>query len=307
MMSDVAKKPVKRSKRKVKDNLISWLMILPAVEFLGMFVIYPVINMIRLSFYKGNAAKPMKQFVGLDNYEKLLFVKEDFWVALKNTAFYTVAMVVLLIVLSVLFAQWMYSDRRLNRVAQTAFFTPHLVSSLSCAFIFSWLLNSNSYGLINSILGVFGIGPIRWLDSTNTAMWSVIIMNTWKSIGYYALIVLSAMKSIPLEIYEAAKLDNSSSIRTFFKITLPMLSPQLFFLLITIMTGSFKVFDSIRIMTNGGPGTSTEVISMYIYEYAFVRNNSLGYACAAGVVMLVILMVLTALNFGKLEKKVHYQ
>ena len=135
----------------------------------------------------------------------------------------------------------------------------------------------------------------------------VIIMNVWKSIGYYALIILAALKAIPTEIYEAAKLDNTSPMRTFFKITLPMLSPQIFFMLITITTGSFKVFDSMRIMTGGGPGDSTRVISMYIYDYAFQRNNSLGIGAAAGVVLLIILILITLLDFKGLERKVHYQ
>ena len=125
--------------------------------------------------------------------------------------------------------------------------------------------------------------------------------------GYYALIILSSMKSIPAEIYEAAKLDNASGIKTFFRIMLPMISPQLFFLLITITTGSFKVFDSVRIMTGGGPGDSTRVLSMYIYDYAFMRNNTLGYACAAGMVMLLIMVVITIIDFAFVEKKVHYQ
>ena len=111
----------------------------------------------------------------------------------------------------------------------------------------------------------------------------------------------------PLEIYEAAQLDSSSASKTFFKITLPMLTPQLFMLLITITTGSFKVFDSIRIMTNGGPGTSTTVLCMFIYEFAFNRNNSLGMGAAGGVMLMLILILITLLDFKSLEKKVHYQ
>ena len=112
---------------------------------------------------------------------------------------------------------------------------------------------------------------------------------------------------IPAEIYEAARLDGSNNTKTFLKITLPMLTPQLFMLLITITTGSFKVFDSIRIMTNGGPGTSTQVLCMFIYEFAFNRPNSLGLACAGGVMLMLILILITLLDFKSLEKKVHYQ
>jgi sn-glycerol 3-phosphate transport system permease protein len=182
-----------------------------------------------------------------------------------------------------------------------------LIASISCAFIWTWLYNKNDYGLFNTVLKLVGIPPQSWLNDSSLAMNCVIIMNVWKSIGYYALIVLAALKSIPTEIYEAAKLDNTSPMRTFFKITLPMLSPQIFFMLITITTGSFKVFDSMRIMTGGGPGDSTRVLSMYIYDYAFQRNNSLGIGAAAGVVLLIILILITLLDFKGLERKVHYQ
>ena len=231
----------------------------------------------------------------------------DFLAALKNTAYYTVMELVLTIVLAVVFGVWMQRDRKINRVAQTVFFTPHLVASISCAFIWTWLYNKNDYGLFNTVLGFFGIPYQSWLNDSKLAMNCVIVMNVWKSIGYYALIILAALKSIPTEIYEAAKLDNASPTKVFFKITLPMLSPQLFFLLITITTGAFKVFDSMRIMTNGGPGDSTRVLCMYIYDYAFQRSNTLGIGAAAGVVLMIILILVTLLDFKGLERKVHYQ
>lgn len=293
--------------RRWKGYGVSWLMILPAMVFLILFVIYPAINMGVLSAFRGNAAKPYKEFIALDNYYRLFFVKEDFYVALRNTAMYTVGALVSIMTLSVLLAQWMFKTRKINNVAQTVFFTPHLVAGVSAGFIWSWLMSSQSYGLFNSVLTQFGLAPVHWLDDSSMAMTSIIIMNTWKSIGYYALIIMTSLKSIPAEIYEAARLDNASGIKTFFRITLPMISPQLFFLLITITTGSFKVFDSVRIMTKGGPGDSTRVLSLYIYDYAFQRNNTLGYACAAGVIMLLIMVVITVIDFAFVEKKVHYQ
>lgn len=298
--------PASRARR-WKSYGASWAMILPAMLFLLFFVIYPVINMGILSLFKGNATKPYKEFLGLENYNRLFFVKDDFYKALANTCAYTVGALVCVMVFSLLLAQWLQKDRRVNRVAQTVFFTPHLIAGVSAGFIWGWLMSSQSYGLFNTVLNALGLSSVKWLDDSSTAMLSIIIMNTWKSVGYYALIILSSMKSIPAEIYEAAKLDNASGIKTFFRITLPMISPQLFFLLITITTGSFKVFDSVRIMTGGGPGDSTRVLSMYIYDYAFMRNNTLGYACAAGMVMLLIMVVITIIDFAFVEKKVHYQ
>ena len=309
-MSEQAILKEARRRRRIrtwKGYGVSWIMILPALIFLGTFVIYPAINMGVLSLFKGNANKSYKEFIALDNYYKLFFVKDDFLNALKNTGLYTIGALISVMVFSLLLAQWLFKDRKINSVAQTVFFTPHLVAGVSAGFIWGWLMSSQPYGLFNSVLSAFGLPKVNWLDDSSTAMISIIMMNTWKSIGYYSLIIMSSMKSIPTEIYEAARLDGSSSVKTFFKITLPMISPQLFFLLITITTGSFKVFDSVRIMTNGGPGDATRVLSMYIYDYAFQRNNTLGYACAAGVVMLLILVVVTVFDFAFVEKKVHYQ
>ena len=299
--------PAGGSRKAWRGYLGSYLMIAPAIAFLLIFVIYPMFHIVELSLYKGNATNPYKKFIGLDNYHSIFFVKRDFLNALQNTAVYTVAIVVLLIFMAILFALWMFQDRKINKFAQTAFFTPHLVASVSCAFIWSWLFSSDSYGLFNTVLGFFGIPNLNWLGNTKTAMACIIVMNTWKATGYYALIILAALKAIPPEIYEAARLDNASRTKTFFKITLPMLSPQIFFLLITITIYSFRVFDSVRLMTNGGPGTSTQVLSLYIYEFAFYRNNSLGIGSAAGVVLMLILIIITMVDFRGFEKRVHYQ
>ena len=236
--------------------------------------------------------------MGLGNYKDIFFVKTDFIEALKNTGIYTFYIVVILIFMSLIFALWMFDDRRINRIAQTAFFTPHLVASVSCAFIWSWLFSSDTYGLVNTILRVFGVPPVNWLGDVRTAMGCIIAMNVWKSIGYYALILLSALKAIPTEIYEAAKLDDASRLKIFWKITLPMLSPQLFFLLITITIGSFESLT--RSALTGGVGTTTQVISLYIYNYAFQRNNTLAWL-AAGVVLMLILIFVTLVDFKGLS------
>ncbi len=284
-----------------------YLLVIPTMVFLILFVLYPMLHLIYLSLFTGNVMNPTKSFVGLKNYNTVFFVKKDFLTALQNTAVYTAAVVVLLIFFAVIFALWMYKDRKINRFAQTAFFTPHLIASVTVAFVFQWLMDENTYGLFNTILTTFGLPRLRWLNSSDTAMASIIFVSVWKSIGYYALVVLAALKSIPTEIYEAAELDNTPKIKCFFKITLPLLSPQLFFLLITITIGSFKVFDTINIMTAGGPGDATEVVARYIYDYAFIRTNTLGIGATAGVVLMVVLMLLTLVYFRGLERKVHYQ
>jgi sn-glycerol 3-phosphate transport system permease protein len=255
-------------------------MVGPAMVFLILFTLYPMINLAYLSLFNFKLARPdLKVFTGLKNYYFLLFVKTDFRIALRNTAVYTAAVVFFLILFAVLFALWFQKDSKLNHFAQRAIFTPHLVAMISCGMIWSWIMDEK--GLFNAVFEFLNLPGLHWLNSSDTAMLSIVIVSVWKSVGYYALIVLSALKAIPTDIYEAAELDNTGWFRKFFRITLPMLSPQLFFLLITITIGSFKVFDTVRTMTAGGPGNSTNVISYYIYHYVF-NNNQMGLATSAG-------------------------
>lgn len=265
-----------------------------------------MVNLVYLSFFDYNLINPNKKFVGWRNYSDLFFLRKDFVVALKNTAVYTGAVVFFVILLALLLALWIRKDGKLNHFVQSCAFTPHLVAMLSCAMIWAWIMDANRYGLFNTVLSFFNLPPLRWLNSSTTAMLSVVIVSVWKSIGYYCLIIVSALKAIPAEIYEAAELDNTPKLRLFFRIILPLLSPQLFFLLVTITINSFRVFDTVRIMTEGGPGNATDVISFYIYRYAF-RHFRIGYASAAGTILMLILMVLTAIYFKVLSKRIHYQ
>lgn len=295
----------KRKKRKFNFKVVlPYLLISPAMIFLCTFVVYPIINLVNLSFTDWNMISPIKRNVGLRNYQTL-FKRPDFVQAMGNTAIYTVAMVVLLLAGSVLLAVWINKKSKLNAATQAAIFTPHIISLVSVAMVWQWLMEPN-VGVLNTILRFVGLQPLMWLERSETALMSVIIVSFWNSIGYYTLVVLSSLQSIPVDLYEAAELDNASKAKTFFKITLPMISPQLFFLLIVITISSFKVFDTINIMTNGGPAGSTNVLAYYIYQYAFSYMR-IGYASAAGTVLLIILALLTIVYFKALSRRVHYQ
>lgn len=282
-----------------------YFMVGPAMILLVIFVFYPLVNLVYLSFFNYNLISEPK-FIGWQNYEVLFFIKTDFIQALRNTAVYTVTVVFFSLLLAVLFALILERNSWLNRFLQKSMFTPYLISTVSCAYIWSWMYNVDS-GILNAMLSLFGLPLSRWLNDADLALFCVAAVSVWKSLGYYLIIVLASIKAIPTEILEAAELDNTPAWRKFFKITLPMISPQLFFLLITITISSFKVFDVIRVMTDGGPGNATNVLVTYIYEYAFQMNAKVGYASAAGTVLLVILMILTFFYFRVLSKKVHYQ
>ena len=286
-------------------GLVPYLLVGPAMLLLLIFVFYPLVNLVYLSFFDYNLIRE-KTFVGLKNYEVLFFVKTDFLDALRNTAVYTLSVLFFSLLLAVLFALWLEPESRINRFLQKSMFTPYLISMVSCAYIWSWMYDADS-GILNAMLALFGLPLSRWLNDSDLALFCVAAVAVWKSLGYYLIIVLASIRSIPAEILEAAALDNTPPVRKFFRITLPMISPQLFFLLITITISSFKVFDVVRVMTDGGPGNATDVLVTYIYRYAFQMNARVGYASAAGTVLLVILMILTYFYFRVLSKRVHDQ
>lgn len=289
--------------RRILGALPPYIMTLPAMASFLLFTIYPILDMILLSFYEWNGLTERK-WVGLGNYDYLFNIQIDFKIALKNTLVYTVAVVFFLLLFALIFSVWLQKDSRINSFVQRVMFFPHLCAMLAVSVVFSWLMDEQ--GLFNAVLEFFHIPGLRWLNDSTTAMISVVIVAVWKGIGYQALLLLSALKSIPADIFEAAELDNTPPLRKFFRITIPLLSPQLFFMLITITLNSFKVFDSVRIMTNGGPGKSTLVLVYYIYEYA-QANLKYGVAAAAGVVLLIFLLILTVIYFRLIGKRVHYQ
>lgn len=280
-----------------------YIMVLPAMVLFAVFTIYPMIDMIVLSFFDYNILSD-RIFTGWSNYDFIFNIQIDFGIALRNTLVYTASVLFFLILGALIFALWLQKSSRINGFVQRAMFFPHLCASIAIALIFQWLMDEQ--GLFNAVMAIFNLPGLRWLNSSDTAMISVVIVSVWTNIGYYALILLSSLKTIPAEIYEAAELDNTGPLRKFFRITIPMLSPQLFFLLITITIGSFKVFDSVKILTGGGPGKSTMVIVYYIYQYA-QQYLKYGIASAAGTILILILMVLTIIYFRFVGKRVYYQ
>ncbi|MCS7464840.1 sugar ABC transporter permease [Paenibacillus doosanensis] len=290
-------------KKTVLEKIRPYLLIVPAMIGICLFVIYPILYLIYLSFYKYNLLnKARSKFVGFDNFMQI-FSREDFYQALTNTALYTVGVVVLTMLLSLLMALWLSKQKRFNAFVQAGIFTPHIISIVSIALVWLWLMEP-SQGLLNYILKAVGLPPSQWLQSSKTALISVIIVSVWHNIGYYTLIIVAALQSIPPTIYEAAALDNASKFKVFYKITIPLISPQLFFILIIMTIGSFKVFDTVQVMTGGGPNNATSTLVYYIYEY---RTTNIGYSAATGVILMAIIGILTFVYFRVLSKKVHYQ
>ncbi len=288
------------------DKIKPYLMLLPAFIGIGLFTIWPVIRVIWWSFYKVNQLNPEKtKFMGLKNYTYLL-TNKNFLKTLGNTGVYTLWTVLIILLIALVLAVWLSKRQdKMTKFTQAAAFTPHITSMVTISMVFAQMMNPN-IGLFNEILEAVGLPRMQWLQSSDTAMGSVIFVASWKSIGYYSLIIIGALQSISPSIYEAAALDNAGEFRTLRKITIPMISPQLFFTLIVMTIGSFKVFDTVRLMTDGGPNNATSTIVYYIYKTVFWDSN-VGRACAASVILLILVGILTVIYFKLLSKKVHYQ
>lgn len=284
-------------------KLFPYIMIAPAMVTSIVFLIYPIIYMFYLSFYNWNMIGEMK-FIGFDNYVSLL-TDSEFMQVLLNTCQFTFWTVSGSLILGLALALYLKKSSRINKIIQTVMFTPYILPMVSIAYVWMWIMDTD-LGLLNYILELFGADPVMWLGDPKVAMYSLIIVNIWKTAGYYTLIFLSALQGIPTYLYEAAELDNAKPAATFFKITLPMLSPTLFFLALTAIIGSFKVFETVNVMTSGGPLNSTTTLVYYIYQYGF-QYYKIGYASAIGVILMLIVSVFTIIYFCGFQKKVHYQ
>ncbi len=280
-----------------------YLFIAPALLVFIIFNIYPLFSMINLSFYRWNLISPNVIFAGLGNYLSL-FADPVFYKVLKNTGIYTVCTVGFSILFAMLLAVYLNNKSKVSIFLQSIIFLPYVVSLASVAFLWMWMMNSD-LGLLNYIFSFVGIDKIDWLGNPHIAMFSLSLISIWKTVGYNTLIILAAMQVIPPYLYEAAALDNASVYKTFTKITFPMISPTLFFLVIVDIIASFKVFETIQIITRGGPQNATNTLVYYIYEQGF-HFYKIGEASTIAVVLLVIIGLFTILYFKSLANKIHY-
>ena len=285
------------------SRALPYLMVAPSLTIFSVFVLYPIFYMIYLSFFKRNMIGP-KTFIGLKNFTDM-FADPEFWQVLGNSFQYMFFTVVLSVGLALPLAVYLKANTRVNRFLQGVVFTPYVVSLVSISFVWMWLMDSD-YGLLNYLLELLHLPAVGWLNDPDVAMYSLITVSVWKSLGYNAMILLSGMQSIPPYLYEAANLDKSSGMTTFFKITLPLLSPTLFFLTLMNMISSFKVFETVNIMTSGGPMNSTNTLVYDIYLYGF-SYYKIGYASAMGVVLMIIIGICTIFYFRSLSRRVHYR
>ncbi|MFJ5720833.1 carbohydrate ABC transporter permease [Streptomyces sp. NPDC093149] len=268
------------------------LMVAPALLHASLWIGLPVVASVVLAFTKYDVLTA-PQFVGLDNFRDMM---DDavFRKSVVNTVIYTFFTVPFGMMLGLLVALALHTGLKARGIFRTAVFLPQVTATVAIALVWLWIYNPGN-GLLNTLLSFLGIDGPAWLSSTSWAMPSVILVGVWQGIGMKMLIYLAALQSLPKELYEAASVDGASKVRQFFSITLPLLKPATFFVLITSMISAFQSFDQIYILTDGGPANSTTMMTYEIYKSAF-REFRVGYACAQSLVLFVLLMGFTLVN-----------
>lgn len=242
-------------------------------------------------------------FIGLDNY-KNIFSSQEFWRALGNTVKYIVMYIPLMLSFSLLAANLLSRPKRFVGVFRVIYYIPVLTSWVAASLIWRSVL-SPQYGALNNVLAIFGIHGPGWLLDERWAMPAIVLVSVWKDIGFFGLILLSGIVGINKSYYEAASIDGANGWTKFIKITLPLLSPSIFYVLIISLINAFQLFPQIMIMTDGGPNGATQVMVERIYKYGF-RYYRMGYASALSWILFAIVMVFTIIQMKGQERWVHY-
>ena len=244
-----------------------------------------------------------EHFIGLDNYKAIL-TGTEFWKVLKNTLVYIVLYIPLMLMVSTAIAALLSRQRRGVGVFRVLYYIPVLTSWVAASLIWKSLL-SPQYGAMNGILAIFGIEGPGWLTDEKWAMPAIVLVSVWKDMGFFGLILLSGMVGIDRTYYEAAEIDGAGPWTRFLKITLPLLTPSLFYVLIVRLINSFQLFPQIMIMTDGGPNGATQVMVERIYKYGF-RYFRMGYASAFSWSLFIIIMICTAVQMRGQKRWVNY-
>lgn len=272
---------------------VAYLYLAPVLIGLCVFTVGPILASFGLSFthYEMGTAP---QFIGTRNYAELLH-SQLFWQVFANTCYYVLLYVPASVIVSLLLALLIEKKIRGLAFFRTVYFLPVVTSMVAAAIIWSWMYNSD-IGLINYLLSIVHIPGPKWLQDPHWALPAIAIMGVWKNSGYNMMIFLAGLSSISRDYHEAARLDGSNAWNRFRHITLPLLSPVMFFVLVVTTIGAFQVFEQTFVMTNGGPGISTLTFSYYIWQMAF-RFFNLGGASALGYIFFVLVLTITGLQF----------
>lgn len=279
----------------------AWIMIAPTMIGLLVLNIIPIFQTLYLSFFKSGAFGKGNIFVGLDNYIQM-FHDPQVWYAVRNTLVYTLGVVPITLIIALIVAVLLNGKLKGKGVYRTIYFIPMVAAPAAVTMVWKWLYNKD-YGLINYVLEHIGVGRVDWIDNPKVAMISVIIIGVWSSIGYSMVLLLAGLQEIPRDYYEAANIDGASPVKQFFSITLPLLSPTLFFVLVTSIITAMQVFDVIYMLIDiTSPAYESTVSLVYLFYNNSFKYSNKGYGSAIVMLLLLIIMIITVIQ-NKLQKK----
>lgn len=306
-MAKANTKVVKRkaSKRQKKDWIAGYIFIAPVTIGLFIFYVIPFIQNFWFSFNDVNKFN-MATFNGIENY-KQLFQEPDLLLALKNTFLYAIITVPIGLILSLVLASFLNSKIKGKGIYRTIYFLPSVTMAAAIALVWKLIFNGD-YGILNSILGVFGIEGQSWLTNPHTALFCVMIVGIWGSVGYNMIILLAGMQGVSKSYYEAAEIDGAGPFQRFKSITIPLVSPTIFFVTITGLIGAFQVFDTLYMMIDSDKNpafNAVKTMNVLFYQNAFMYGYK-GYAAAISIFMFVIIMIITVIQLWGQKKWVNY-
>ncbi|PKO80459.1 MAG: sugar ABC transporter permease [Betaproteobacteria bacterium HGW-Betaproteobacteria-13] len=287
----------------LRDIPAAALMLLPSLVFLALFTYWPILRSVWFSFHDVMLGSPEIFFLGLENYTRLL-ADGLFWKSFGNTALYTLLTIPLSIICALLLAVALDTKLRGMAFYRSAFFYPVMIPSVAAGMVWVFLY-APGYGPINGLMAALGLPRLEWLYDRSWAMPAIILMSVWKYAGYFMLILLAALQLVPRDLYEAARLDGVSATRQLLHITIPLISPTLYFVIIIGVLHSYQIFDYVYVMTQGGPADATNVLTFYIYQNAF-QFQDIGYASAVANALLLFIIALIAILAATLGRRVHY-
>ncbi len=281
-----------------------WLLLLPAMTFLVLFTHWPALAALIDSFYSTPKARRPSRFVGVENYQQML-ADPVFWQAVSNNFWFAIGTIPVSIGLALLMAVWV-NDRLPGRTwVRMAFFTPTILPMIAVANIWLFFFTPQ-YGLFEQVRGLFGLAQRNWLGSPDSALAAVTLVAVWKEAGFFMIFYLAALQAIPPQLAEAARLEGASRWTYLRRVQLPLLMPTTLFVLINAIIGAFRTVDHIVVLTRGGPDNATTLLLFHIYTVGFSFWDT-GYAAALTVVLLAALALIAFVQYGVLERRIHYR
>ena len=305
------KKKKEQGRRLGNDGLLTASpFLVPSLIGLAIFYLAPMIISVFISFTDWNGLDRLladgfmaEHYIGLQNYKEIL-TSDEFWKVLGNTLEYIVLYIPLMLTVSLAVAALLSRQRKGVGIFRVLYYIPVLTSWVAASLIWKTIL-APQFGAMNNILALFGIEGPGWLLDEKWAMPAIVLVSVWKDMGFFGLILLSGIIGINKSYYEAAEIDGAGALTRFFKITLPLLTPAIFYVLVVSLINSFQLFPQIMIMTDGGPNGATQVMVERIYKYGF-RYFEMGYASAFSWILFVIIMLCTALQLRGQKRWVNY-